>query len=295
LRGRQHSSTALVIAKSTLLTAADPQLAALVPAGAAEVSEWFLKDHARDYPYLRHAWYGASASALQNWVLPGIQLHYAARKQVLEAQVRRAINEGAEQVVVVAGGFDTLAYRLHRELEAVRFFELDHPATQQSKRQSLLDHGSVEGNLTLHPVDLTQTALSDALAQAGVERGRSAMIVVEGLLMYLDTEQVEALVASLDVFFTAGAVVALTFMVPDAKGRRRFHNASWLLDVWLRLEGEPFLSAFGHEQLVALLGRHHFGNAAFWDHERLRKEVLPPALRRRPLSIGEHICVTRRT
>lgn len=291
---RRHSSTALVIAKSTVLSAAEPALAELVPAGAADVSEWFLKDHARDYAFLRHGWYRALLQALQGAVLPGIQLHYAARKNVLEAQVRRAIEEGAEQVVVVAGGFDTLAYRLHRELPHVRFFELDHPATQASKRESLLRHGAVGDNLTLHPGDLTRTPLSLSLGHSGVQRERSAVIVAEGLLMYLEANQVEAFVASLDAFFTGPVVLALTFMVPDPRGRRRFHNASGWLDLWLRLQAEPFLSAFAHDALRALLARHHFDGADFWDHERLRADALPGALRERPLAVGEHLCVGRR-
>jgi hypothetical protein len=88
--------------------------------------------------------------------------------------------------------------------------------------------------------------------------------------------------------------LALTFMVPDAKGRRRFHNGSRWLGAWLWLEGEPFLSAFDHERISAMLHRHDFRNAEFWDHERLKEQALPPPLRARPLAIGEHICVTRR-
>jgi methyltransferase (TIGR00027 family) len=234
------------------------------------------------------------AEWLESWVLPGIALHYAARKRILQAQVEAAIRRGAERVVVVAGGFDTLAYRLHRRFENVRFFELDHPATQASKSQSLTTHGTLGEQLALHPVDSSQTSLAEALGQAGVSRERAAVVVVEGLSMYLESAEVEAFVGGIDEFFRSEVLLALTFMVSDSRGRRRFHNASRVLDIWLRLQREPFLSAFHHEQLSALFHRHHFRGAEFWDHERLRNETLPESLRARPLAIGEHICVARR-
>lgn len=294
LKDRRHSSTALLIAKSTRLAAADPLLSALVPADASEVSDWFIRDHAPDYALSRQAWYRAGLMRLSSWVLPGIQLHYAARKALLEAEVLQAIERGAEQVVVIAGGFDTLAYRLHQRHPRVRFFELDHPATQASKRHSLTQHGSVGDNLRLHPVDLTHARLALALRAAGVEAGRPSVVVAEGVLMYLDAALVEAFVSSLDAYFSAPLTLALTFMQPDTRGRHRFHNGSWLLGVWLWFEGEPFRSAFGHEPLLALLARHHFPRAELWDHTRLRQQLLPAALRERPIAIGEHICITER-
>jgi methyltransferase (TIGR00027 family) len=294
LKDRRHSSTALLIAKSTRLAAADPLLSVLVPAGAGEVSDWFIRDHAPDYELASKAWYRAFLMRLSSWVLPGIQLHYAARKALIEAEVLRAIERGAEQVVVVAGGFDTLVYRLHQGHPRVRFFELDHPATQASKRHSLIQHGSIGDNLRLHPVDLTHAQLGQALQAAGVEAGRPSVVVAEGVLMYLGAALVEAFISSLDAYFSGRLALALTFMQPDTRGRRRFHNGSWLLGAWLWFEGEPFRSAFEHESLLALLARHHFPHAELWDHTRLRQSLLPPALRQRPIAIGEHVCITER-
>ncbi|MEQ1870931.1 MAG: class I SAM-dependent methyltransferase, partial [Vicinamibacterales bacterium] len=52
--------------------------------------------------------------------------------------------------MVMFAGFDLLAWRLHRERPEVRFFELDHPATQAPKKRKL----DAAGNLTFLPVDL---------------------------------------------------------------------------------------------------------------------------------------------
>lgn len=294
VKAKRHSSTALVIAKSTRLAAWDPELLALVPAGAVEVCDWFLADHAHDTALLHEAWYRALLARLESWVLPGIRLHYAARKALLEAQVRRAISSGARQVVVIGGGFDTLTYRLHRELPQVRFFELDHPATSYSKRKSLARRASLSDNLRLQSTDLTRTPFGEALGAAGVAAGVSTVVLAEGLLMYLPRETVGAFVAALSGFFRGSVALALTFMVPDPSGQARFHNESAALSAWLSVVGEPFLSAYHPEELSELLGRHGFGQVELWGEERIRLEVLPDTLRERPLAVGEHVCVARR-
>jgi len=294
VKARRHSSTALVIAKSTRLAAWDPELLALVPAGAVEVCDWFLVDHAHDTALLQEAWYRALLARLEGWVLPGIRLHYAARKALLEAQVRRAIASGARQVVVIGGGFDTLTYRLHRELPRVRFFELDHPATSYSKKKSLTRRAAPSQNLSLEAADLTRTPLAEALGAAGVEPRVSTVVLAEGLLMYLPRETVEAFVAALGGYFRQSLALALTFMVPDPSGQARFHNGSAALSAWLSLVGEPFLSAYRPEDLTQLLARFGFDPIEHWGEDRLRREVLPDTLRERPLAVGEHVCVAQR-
>ena len=294
MKTKRHSSTALVIAKSTRLAAWDPELLTLVPEGAVEVCDWFLTDHAHDTALLREGWYRELLSRLEGWVLPGIRLHYAARKALLEAEVRRAIARGARQVVVIGGGFDTLTYRLHRELPNVRFFELDHPATSYSKRKSLTRHANLSRNLELAAADLTRTPLADALAAVGVHPLPSTVVLAEGLLMYLPRETVEAFIGALGSFFRGSVTLALTFMVPDRSGRARFHNGSTALSAWLRLVGEPFLSAYRPEELSELLARNGFAQVEYWGDERIRREVLPEALQERPLAAGEHVCIASR-
>jgi methyltransferase (TIGR00027 family) len=266
----------------------------LVPEGAIEVSDWFVSDHSHDAALLREDWYRSLLARLERWVLPGIQLHYAARKALIEAQVRRALDGGARQVVVIGGGFDTLAYRLHRELPSARFFELDHPATSWSKRRSLSRHGSLQRNLSASPVDLTETPLPAALEQAGVSPALSSVVIVEGVLMYLPGETVATLVSAVDAYFRADLTLVTTFMVPDPQGQRRFHNGSPALSAWLRLVGEPFESAYSPADWVALLAERHLPVAELWDHEGMRRDVLPEPLRARPLAIGEQVCVARR-
>ncbi len=293
MKTTRHSDTALVIAKSTYLASLRQTLSLVVPPQASAISEWFVKDNAPDYRWLQRAWYRALLRRMAELLLPGVELHYAARKRLIEREVRAALARGVRQVVVVAGGFDTLTYRLHDEFRDVQFFELDHPATQSCKRQSLDRNGQPAANLNLFPADLTRMPLGSALSNAGVTADQPTVVVAEGVLMYLTTTQVEAIYDELVDYFRGPLTLITTFMVPDQRGRSRFHNASALLDLWLAVKREPFSSALSHEWLAERLGARRF-ETEFWDHERLRTEVLPDSLGSKPIAIGEHICVALR-
>jgi methyltransferase (TIGR00027 family) len=112
-------------------------------------------------------------------------LHYIVRKRYLEDVARECLAEGIRQVVVLGAGFDTLAWRLHHEYSEVCFIELDHPATQQAKKQILQKHGYIPQNLRLLPLDLAQTSLQDSLlACPHYNPALPSLFIAEGLLMY---------------------------------------------------------------------------------------------------------------
>ncbi|MEZ4587504.1 MAG: class I SAM-dependent methyltransferase [Gemmatimonadales bacterium] len=86
--------------------------------------------------------------------LPGGVLHMATRKAWIEREVRRAIAGGATQVVVIGAGFDSLAYRLHRERGDVAWWEVDRPATQRVKLAGLDRAGAPSPTLGFVAADL---------------------------------------------------------------------------------------------------------------------------------------------
>lgn len=57
--------------------------------------------------------------------------YLAARTRFYDGVVDQALDAGVRQVVVIAAGYDSRAWRLARP--GVRFFEVDHPATQTDK------------------------------------------------------------------------------------------------------------------------------------------------------------------
>ena len=95
-----------------------------------------------------------------------MRLFIAARHRVADEKLAMAIAHGVRQVVILGAGLDTTALRA--EDGEVRYFEVDHPATQAWKRQQLAEEGlDVPDALTFAPVDFERGTLAEGLA-AGI-------------------------------------------------------------------------------------------------------------------------------
>jgi len=305
LREERPSETALLIARAMVFLSRDPRTAVLVPAEAAEEYRWFLESADPRAARLaawagRHALPRSLAYCAETFVIPGIMLHYAARKLFLEDAVRAALapssSSGIAQVVVLGAGFDTLALRLHRERPDVRFYECDHPATQRLKRQAFEAHRRFGDNLYLVELDLARTTLEAALLGApGYRPDAGTFLLAEGLTMYLTAAAMDGLFAFLRERTGPESRFAFTFMEPQAGGRVDFPGSSPFVRPWLRLVGEPFTWGVRHDELPGYLAARGFDLAALAGADRLRERYLAPAgLAGRRLAAGEWVALAAR-
>ena len=69
-------------------------------------------------------------------VLRPLRVFVALRSRIAEGVARKAIAQGARQVVVVGAGLDTFACRV-APVDGLVVYEVDHPATQAEKRRRL--------------------------------------------------------------------------------------------------------------------------------------------------------------
>lgn len=120
---------------------------------------------------------------------PGARLLRAfvvARSRSAEDVLAAAVEAGLSQYVVLGAGLDTFAFR--NPFPGLRVFEVDHPATQAWKLESLAQAGIVipgGGGVTFVPVDFDRQRLSEELEAAGFEPARPAVFAWLGVTMYL--------------------------------------------------------------------------------------------------------------
>jgi len=138
------------------------------------------------------------------WLLPTI----AARTKFVDEQVADAIAAGLGQVVICGAGYDDRALRFRTT--GVRFFELDHPATQDDKARLLADLGAAEPGVTLAAIDFRSGDVRSVLARAGHDAGAPSLFVCEGLLVYLDRLTCAGLLAALAERAAPGSVLAVS-------------------------------------------------------------------------------------
>jgi O-methyltransferase involved in polyketide biosynthesis len=118
--------------------------------------------------------------------------YLAARTRFFDRFVRDALDGGCRQVVILAAGFDSRAWRLARP--GATFFEVDRPATQEDKRTRAPAGG-----------------LAGSLRSAGFRPGEPTALTMEGLTVYLSADDVAALLARLADLAPTGSRLAVSF------------------------------------------------------------------------------------
>lgn len=117
---------------------------------------------------------------------------------------------GDSQVVLLAAGLDSRAYRLPWR-DRVHVFEVDLPEVLAFK-QSVLDARAAAPKCvrTTVPADLHDD-WSAVLDSAGFDRSRPTAWLIEGLLVYLDHEAAERLLTTVDALSAPGSHVAFEY------------------------------------------------------------------------------------
>jgi methyltransferase (TIGR00027 family) len=107
------------------------------------------------------------------------------RSRIAEDEIAAAAAAGTAQYVILGAGLDTFAYR--NPHGGVRVFEVDHPATQQMKRQRLASAGiEIPSSVTFVPCDFSTQSAAERLGSAGFDTTRPAVFAWLGVVMYLD-------------------------------------------------------------------------------------------------------------
>jgi methyltransferase (TIGR00027 family) len=193
-----------------------------------------------------------------DWMMPGQFEAFAHRKAFCERQVRKSIEAGVSQVLVLGAGYDTLGWRLAPEFAGVNFFEIDHPATARLKARGIEAMGPL-ANLHLIAEDLGERRLVDILhADSTWDLTAPTIIVAEGLLMYLPPEAVAMLFEQCAAVTGAGSRVAFTYVGTCANGRPDAGPWTWLVLWLLKVSGEPWLFSIQPEELGSFLQETHW-------------------------------------
>jgi methyltransferase (TIGR00027 family) len=134
---------------------------------------------------------GARLAAEQDPRYPHLELWVAVRTAYLDGHVAHwtAPPHDFRQVVILGAGLDMRAFRLARA--GVRFFEVDHPATQTEKLARLAAIGE-KPRATHVPCDFERERFTDALAAGGFDPKAPALFVWEGVTPYLPEPAIRA-------------------------------------------------------------------------------------------------------
>ena len=114
-----------------------------------------------------------------------------ARTKIIDDAITEAIADGCDRVLNLAAGLDTRPYRLNLPSD-LPWIEADLPLLLAEKTQLLADQ-TPRCRLTRTAVDLADPRARDAFFTEALDGATKALVLTEGLLMYLEDRDVTAL------------------------------------------------------------------------------------------------------
>jgi methyltransferase (TIGR00027 family) len=134
--------------------------------------------------------------------------YQGARTRYFDAYFRRAADAGSRQVVVLAAGLDSRAYRLPWP-DGTTVFELDRPQVLDFKREVLSAHGA-QPRAERHEIAIDlRDDWPQALRDSGFDAAKPSAWIAEGLLIYLPAAAQEQLFTGIDSLACLGSHVAV--------------------------------------------------------------------------------------
>jgi methyltransferase (TIGR00027 family) len=138
----------------------------------------------------------------------GMYAYVIARTKYIDAAFKKALADQFDQILIFGAGFDTRALRFQAEAGHTRIFELDVPITQQAKiGQYQKRHLAIPSNVVFIAIDFDKESLPGKLDEAGFRQRQRSLFVLEGLLMYLQPESVDATFRTIQRYAGAGSRV----------------------------------------------------------------------------------------
>lgn len=223
-----------------------------------------------DDPYAHLFLSRASRAALAAWTgsLTGRALrrlgtvgttYVPIRHRFIDDHLRSALDDGAEQVVLLGAGYDTRAYRFADLLAGRPVYEVDLAGISRAKSATIAKHADIfpETNVVLVEIDFEKENLEASLADAGFTVGARTFFTWEGVPMYLTRAAVKATLDAVRNMSGAGSVIAhdMWHLVDDpgpmGTARRVAPSA-------LSFIGEPVTFGVHPEEMDHFLSRHGF-------------------------------------
>jgi methyltransferase (TIGR00027 family) len=168
------------------------------------------------------------------------------RTAFFDRAVIGSIDSGVRQVVIGGAGYDGRALRYAKP--GVRWFEVDHPATQADKRERLTRLAIDTRSIRFIPADFTTDPIAEPLIAAGLDAARPALFLLEGVAVYLDPLVVARVLSEFRAVAAGGSLLAISVSVASSTSetRARFRER-------VAAHGEPARSEFSHDEARDLL------------------------------------------
>jgi methyltransferase (TIGR00027 family) len=169
-----------------------------------------------------------------------------ARTAFFDRVVANSIDHGVTQVVIGGAGYDGRAFRYAKP--GVRWFEVDHPATQADKRERITRLGLATPHIRFIPADFTVDPVAEPLLAAGLDPARAALFLFEGVAVYLEEPVTARVLAGFREVTPVGGLLAISVSISGVTSQTRARFQQRVAEL-----GEPARTVITFDQASDLL------------------------------------------
>jgi methyltransferase (TIGR00027 family) len=254
------------------ITTSASKTALMVCAYRARASRWDKPLFVDPYAEALAGRDGHDIARLLDQRFPPMETWLALRVAYLDRLVGLAVDRlSIRQVVILGAGYDTRAARLPRA--GVSFYEVDHPATQASKRERV-------GTLGNYPVDAARYVTCnferedpiEQLAKASFDTKQPALVIWEGVVPYLTEAAVRATASRLATGLDPSSLVAFDFVGKKLATGEGLNDKGLETRSYVGELGEPI--RYGSDDILPLLFECGFRWVRSLDFNELALELL---------------------
>lgn len=293
MRHDRPSDTARFVLNGIYWASRHPHLRSEVPGGLARYTAEMIRclewPGRPDGSWLQRRSLLWKTGLIQAVSIPGIYLHQMLRKRFIESISRSDVLNSVSQVVVFGAGYDTLSLRIASSHPGMTVIEVDHPATQASKKAAVGRFDMPTGRCVFVESDLERDGVTGALEHCPeYDPSASTLFIAEGLTMYLGEPRVRDLLEFVGES-PRDSRILFTYMEETPSGRWDFAEQRLIVTKWLSFRNERFTWGTRPERIPGFVADCGLDLIAHRTTEDLRVEMLQESNRGARLAHGENI------
>ncbi|HHU4150538.1 TPA: class I SAM-dependent methyltransferase [Pseudomonas aeruginosa] len=196
---------------------------------------------------------------------------FVMRNRLAEDELRRAVEAGAGQYLILGAGLDTFAYRQPNWARGIRVIEVDHPASQACKHRYLKTADiKLPANLSFCALDFECTTLLQGLQSVSFDPQVPTFLSWLGVTQYLNRTAIRHTLKDV-LSFPRGSGLVMSFIVRDSVLDGLESEAVRLFSSLAASRGEPWISQFDPVRLRSWLLALGFAEASLISPSELNR------------------------
>jgi methyltransferase (TIGR00027 family) len=195
---------------------------------------------------------------------------FALRARYAEDCLDEAVKRGARQYVVLGAGLDTFAYRQPPWASSLRIYEIDHPSTQQWKRDRLkAAEIAIPSNLKFVPIDFERSSIPETLRATDFAFSDCTFCAWIGVTQYLTRDALDATFRFV-LSLPPSSEIVFSFILPDEALSGLEADALVIAAQRAADVGEPWITRLHPDELATRLRSIGFSHTIHLTPEQAR-------------------------